>query len=271
MDYTYSLPATQCPAPQVPSALYEILADPPTPTVYTAIIGGAAGGQTLRSRLNRNSRRGELQARYGGGGYGIAWGLTLDDGGGLTLDVSAGHALLDGACGPEDDTTLALSDSVVNYVWLSQGGTLSKVTSASATPLAPPSSAVPWAYLGAVTCGGGTIRGIDGSGVVYLRSNGLWRTTGDTAAPADEPDARCIGLHTITAEDELYLWDGSAHRLIDASTAAVTAEQAALEFELEQTNRLLRRLVLNLARGPLGSSVLDPMLQPSFRQALAEA
>lgn len=274
MDTVYQLPATSCPAPQVRSTLYEILADPPTPTVYTAILSGtAAGAQSLVTRLNRNSRRSELLAEYGGGCIARARGLSLDVSSGLTLAIEAGHAVIGGPVGPEDDTTLALTDSQTNRVWLSQGGTFNKVTGASATPLAPPDSASPWWYAGLAYCSGGAITGIDGSGVMFLRGGMPFRITGDTTAPDDEPDSS-LAFYTINkggVDADLYLWDGSEHRLMDQDPAALIATQADFQFELDELGRKFRRLLLLLASGPLGASVLDPELQPDFRQALAEA
>lgn len=247
---TYLFNAADCPAPQTPlAALYAANAtDAAGPVSASSLASGAAGAQSLTTRWNRNATRLDLTARYGGGAYAVLHGLELTAGSGLTLNISAGQAALDGLSEVPTATTLSLVDNTLNRVWISRAGTLNKVTDASATPLAPPDTAVPWAFLGAVPCVAGSIASIDYSGRLDLRQGNLaFRQTADPGEPGDTPPSG-VRFFTITAGG-LYLWDGAAYRWLDANTADLVLENAQLRTDLDDLERRFRLLVDNLGQG----------------------
>lgn len=244
---TYLYKASECPIPQVPIASLWVssASDSAGPVSASSLASGAAGAQSLTTRWNKNATRLDLTARYGGGAYAVLHGLELTAGSGLTLNISAGQAALDGLSEVPTATTLSLVDNVLNRVWISRAGTLNKVTSASASPLAPPDGAVPWTFLGTVPCAGGAITGIDYSGRLDLRQGNLaFRQTADLGEPGDAPPAG-VRFFTIT-EGGLYLWDGAAYRWLDANTAELTLENAALRADHDDLERRFRRLVENV-------------------------
>jgi hypothetical protein len=137
-------------------------------------------------------------------------GLELTDGGGLTLNISAGIAGLDGPAEVKTATTFSLTDNVTNYVWISRGGTINAVTSASGSPLSPPDAATPWAYLGAVTTLDSIITEIDYSGRLQQNQGNLaQRQTADEAEPQDSPPTSVRFL--TKTRGGLYLWDGQSY------------------------------------------------------------
>lgn len=270
---TYLYLASECPAVQVPlSALY-VGADPPTPTTGDSITAGSsASTNALPTKFNRNALRADIAGRYGMGAYAVLWGLTLSAGSGLTLRVANGQAALDGPVDVKDDAgyeTLALTDNVVNRVWLSRGGTLNKVTAASASPLDPPDALVPWAYLGAVACAGGSIVGFDLSGVLsLLQGNLLWRRTADAGEPDDTPAA---GVRFLTrTAGGLYLWDGLQYDRIDSDVADALESVTTLRGEFEASERRWRRFLFN-AVTVTGLGELAAGIEDDFARAAGEA
>lgn len=254
----YDFEAANCPAVQTPVATLYAGASPPTPVVGTPVTTGPAASIGLVDLLNADQVRGNLLGRYGGGGYAVWQGLDLSDGGGLTLNVSAGQA---GADGPAEKTaaaTLALTDNVLNRVWISRLGVLSAVTSASASPLAPPDTATQWVYLGAANCASGVITVIDYSGrVSQLQGSLMWRRTADAGEPGDTP-AATVRFLTRTVGG-LYLWDGTAYEQISGAVEAVVTDlvtQSSLMDDLERRFRLQLRWTADT----LGQAFVHPDL-----------
>lgn len=201
-DYNL-LAAGECPAIVVPASLLDPAAG--TPLVASALVAGDTSA--VLTKLNTNASRLDLAGRWGGGGYAVATGLDLTAGAGLTLNISAGQAVLDGVAHVGAATTLALTDAAYNWVWILQNGSITKTTSATTTPPAAPSAAC--AFLGRVYCTGGVISTIDYSGRLELRGGTLYRRTGDSGAPGDAPPAKLQFL-AQTAGGR-YWWDGAAY------------------------------------------------------------
>lgn len=225
MPVVYNLAATSCPAPQTPVSAFYASASPPAPVGVTAFAEGPAGAQGAVDLLNADQARLNLTTRYGCG-YGVWHGLDLTDGGALVLDISAGSAGADTAAEKKTAATLALTDNVTNYVWISRTGTINSVSSSSGTPLAPPDTATQWVYLGAAVTSGGSITSIDYSGRIQLdQGNLLWRRTADVGVPADTPPST-VRLLTRTAGG-LFLWDGLAYwRLMPTGALALALSDA---------------------------------------------
>lgn len=253
----YALLATQVPAVQVPSA-YLDPADM-TPGAAEAIVAGET--DTGLDKANRNFARQDLLAQIGAGGpHGIQQGTgELSAGSGLTCNISAAAYRINGV-DYADAQTFACS-SGPNYLWLNASGAVVR----SGTTAVPSGGRI---YLGLVYAGGGVISSIDYSGRHELRSGLLFRVTADEAEPEDEPDAS-ISFFALTNAG-LYLWDGDAYQPLTGGTTVIENTLRTVETEAEELRRDFRRLLVNLVRGPLGSSVLDEQLKAPFALGLSE-
>lgn len=202
-------------------AITKLASQVPTPQVYSGFLRVYDGENTTgnapvsrkfqpannlgvsSSKLNANFTMQALLARYGGGGYGIAYGLDLSAGSELTLNIAAGHSVIDGLVENPAATTLALTDNGVNYIYHKQNGTFTKVFN-STTPGDETDN-----YIGNVTTSGGAITAIDTSGVCYFKNGAIERQTADTGEPADTPNASWRGW-TVTSGGR-YWWTGTGY------------------------------------------------------------
>ncbi len=195
----YLLRADQCPAPMAPSGLIV-----PADQVPIGFEGVQPGTNPWTPYLLRDASRMQAVARYGGGAYGVVYGLDLGEPTGLTVPVSAGQAMID------HPATLASDSSIVavegrNWVWLSRSGVVEALTS-TAQPDTPA------ALLGSILVSGGTVVSRDYSGRVELRHGGAWRRTADVAQPGDAPPANWRGI--TRTQGGLYLWDEDTYWLL---------------------------------------------------------
>lgn len=266
---TYNYQPEECPAIQTPATALYYGADPPTPTTRTSIdAGSSAAAQGLPTRLNRNAVRDDIQGRYGGGIYAVAWGLQLAAGSGLNLSISAGQAMLDGPVEVRSTQTLALVDNLLSRVWISRSGALAAVTEASADPLAPPTSSVPWAYLGAAQTGGGAITALDYSGRLVLDQGNLaLRECRGDGVPDDAPPTTVRFLHRNSAG--LWLWDGADYYSLGQSTSSSATAAAAEDTarDLESLERRFRRMLTHYV---LLLGGIPPGLERDFAAGVAE-
>lgn len=209
---SYLYPADQCPAPVRPIALL----DPANAT------GTGSGGPTwdtinqgqqvgLALAVNRHSTRGDLTGRWGGGAAAVATGLDLAPGTGLTLNVAAGQAMIDGPVTLSASTPLALSNNQSRiFIWLTQAGVPTPVNGS----MAPPATAC--AYLGSASTKNGVITQVDYSGRMELRGGIPQRTTSDQGTPTDAPPAGFSFLHRGGGGSGiLWLWDGVRYATVD--------------------------------------------------------
>lgn len=170
------------------------------------IARGFRQGETLvtSSKLNRNSTQLDLTGRYGGGGYGIAYGLSLRPGDGLNVIVDPGHAMIDGVVEIFKEEVLAVpaySESV--HLWLLQNGTFSVI----ANSLKVPDQAC--CYIGSCQTSLNAVTQVDQSGVMFLRGGFLWRHSGDAGVPLDYPE--CLFPFFHKTRGGTYFWDGSQY------------------------------------------------------------
>lgn len=242
---TIGLLASQCAAP-VGETNYPLLAAAEnTNGTGVAVARAFAAGETatVPASLNRNGDALDLLASFGGGGFAVITGLTLSDGGGLTLNVAAGLAALGGYVEIEA-TSVGLADAHNtatdrNWIWLSQNGAVTKTL--TTTP--PNAHAI---CIGSVTTSGGAITGIDTSGVVYLKGGALFRETADLGPPGDSPSA-LLTLFTRTPGG-VFFWDTTAHRPLYEPLSAnkmTIASTEAMKIEA------LEQVVLNTSLTPL--------------------
>lgn len=202
----YILTAVNCPAVPLYAGLASLSAGPLTsPTFVTGATTGVV------AKLNEAGARQDFIGRYGSGGYSILAGLDLSDGGGLTLDIAAGHAMIDGIVAIAD-TTAALTNGGRNHIWLSRAGAIV----VQFATLTQPAGA--HAYLGSALTAAGVISSVDQSGVMYLPPGGFqYRRTADTTTPADTPPTSVVFLH-LGPGANVWLWTGSQY--VDLETVA---------------------------------------------------
>lgn len=193
-----TLTAVNTPAPVVPNPGV-LLSDSNSPPTSTAFSTGVSSGFT--TSLNKENKRHNLGFTYGAGGYAIGYGLTLSAGTGLICNVAVGHAVMDGVV-ERSATTVAVSASSTNWVWLKQDGTLVVQTSTAK----PTGNCV---CLGAAVTDGSGVTAIETAGIIYFRGGMLWRDTADAGAPGDSPDSS-LRIWTKTTGGT-YLWNGATH------------------------------------------------------------
>lgn len=206
-----TLLASACPAVQGPAGLKTLaaaLASPPS-LLSAAILNTTA----ITAKFAKNAQFLELLAAYGPKGvFGVAYGLTISVVSGLTIEVAAGHAMMESLIELATDTQATAYDNTNSYVWLKQDGTI-EVINGSTTP-----PAIDAVYLGRVTASGGTVSGtIEYAGVVYNKGLLPIRETADADFPSDTPSSS-LSFVTKTLNGT-YLWDGSNHIRLGGSIA----------------------------------------------------
>lgn len=250
MPPVYLLTAAQCPALQVPGSYLDPNTD--APTVAEVLVPGTQAVDPLNGTalLNRDMVRLDALGRYGGGAWAAGPGLDFANGGGLTLRVNDGVALLDSprilkGAGALGYSTLPLSDNIYSaldvtvriWIWLSRAGTLTPVNNALAAP-----AGGPWICLGSVRTNGGVIVDWDFSGRLELLGSTLYRRTADTGRPTDTPPATLrFWSETLGG---FYLWNGSAYGTV-ASVTSLPAllDNTSLAVQLDDLSRKFRRLL----------------------------
>lgn len=201
--------STQVPLPQVITS-FNWLVDAATASGVTnptssSFNAGETSGRAAKH--NRNALQLDLASSYGSGGIGVKHGLVPSAGSGLTVNISAGGAVIGGIIQAKNGFTgKVVNASTTNFIWLKQDGTIEVVDGS----ITPPSGAC--CYLGAAVTDGSGVTSVDLSGVVYLRNGVAYREVTDTEDPADSPPATWLGI-TKTAGGE-YLWGGTAYRQI---------------------------------------------------------
>lgn len=217
---------------------------PISPAIGAGSSGDFASGMVtgVSTALNQLLAALKLLGQNGGGANcicgAVGTALALSAGTGLNVVVAPGVALMDrplefvasGAVSPAQVNVPApytLTDSTVNYVWLTNLGVLT-----AATSLTPPAGSR--IYLGAVTCAGGVITAIDFGGVAALSSLGMTRTTGDVGPPTDTPPFP--GVLTLTTTG-VYGWNGSYHQRheppANVQTISGTKTMTALDSRMQ--------------------------------------
>lgn len=199
-----TLLATEVPAVQAYSGLLTLASlaistDPALPTARPINNGDST---TAPADLNRNFGEMNLGARYGGGAYAIAHGLALSAGSGLTLNISAGHAVIDGVV-ELAATTQTMYAATTNHVWLKRDGTIDVKNNVLTAPTTPAT------YLGAVVTGASTITSVDTSGRVVLVQGQATRQTADLGMPLDTPSSS-VQFLAVTSGGKWW-WNGTAY------------------------------------------------------------
>jgi hypothetical protein len=216
------------------------MAYPPTPTLAVAAVptiptwasfhdpvaGGTlvspsiSQGETTqaRAKVNEIATRGDLIGRYGGGGYGVipgsaGTGCNLSAGAGLSLNIAAGHILVDGVR-PIAAQAVVLTDAIARiWIWASQAGAIVQVNNS----LTPPAGA--HVLLGSAVTSAGSITSVDFSGVVFLVGGAFHRWNTDTAAPGDNP-GRTLNFYQHGAADTWY-WNGTSYEHFSSGSSGI--------------------------------------------------
>lgn len=228
----WTLTAVQVPLLMAPSAALDVAADPATPGSLNSFTAGDTTGVALK--LNQNSRHVENLGRFGSGGWAVAFGLDLTAGSGLTLNISAGIAIIDGVA-KYAGGTLALADNTRSHIWISQAGAITARTDLTQ----PASSAV---YLGSVLTAAAAISAVDYSGRVTAYNGVPYRRTADTGTPADSPSAALRYYHETDAG--LFVWEGTRYTAVDAQTMLSLSVAGSSNVTL--TAAQSRHAILNL-------------------------
>ncbi len=188
----FTLLATQ--VPQIPTftGVYALAGGPLTSGSFST------GALLAANDLNLGAARRDIDARYGGGYYGVPAGLAISAGSGLTLNIAAGHAMIDGVV-EMPASSLSLTDGGRSHIWVARAG----------APLAVFASLVPpvgaYVYLGSALTAGGVISSVDQSGVIYGYGGIPWRRTADPDLPADTPPASYQFVHHSV--NSTWFWD----------------------------------------------------------------
>lgn len=221
-----TLLASACPSPPVAGTVF---------WETDQNVSGASGlpvsvafttGMTLpaAATLNKNSAMQDLLGRYGAGGYAVAYGLVVSAGSGLTVSVSAGHALMDGIVEPGKTATTVVvpASSARAWIWLKQDKTFTVQNNVTTKP------AGNCVLVGSCVTDGSGVLSVDTSGVVYLQNGFPWRDTADTGAPTDTPDATWRGFTKTSAG--VFFWTGTAWVPIGKALCSVTGAKTDANY-----------------------------------------
>lgn len=198
-----TLLASVCPAVQTFGALIrkiDVYSGASSPPLSYKI---PQAGNIITAPLNTNGFMSDMQGRYGGGLIGLCAGLVITAGAGLQVNVSAGHAMIDGLVeNPASFSVTGIADSTARiWIWLKQNGVL----------VAVPTSTVPPAGLcclvGSCTTAGGAVTAVDTSGVMYLYGGIGHRYTADPGIPTDTPPTNVAFYHTTAFG--AFKWEGT--------------------------------------------------------------
>jgi len=234
-----TLIASDCPLPVVPGTAPTLAqveagsASPPTSRSQSS--GGMQ--PVVSSKLNRNAAAQDLGSRFGAGGHAVVEGLAVTAGAGLSIDVSAGLALIDGLVEYAGGNVVVSPSVSRGWVWLTQAGSIN----IAVTTAKPVSNCV---LLGSFVSDGSGITSVDSSGVVSFVGGVLERQTADPLAPSDSPSASWRGFtRTLSG---LWYWDGVRHGEVLQSRGRLAKSVAGgVDVTLAATEAAARILTLS--------------------------
>ncbi len=207
-----TLLASACPAVQGPSGFKSLADAAASPPLLLSAATLTPASTVISSKFNKNAQYLEQLARYGPQGvFAVAYGLTISVVSGLTIEVSAGHALMESLIELPAATQATAFDNADSYVWLKQDGTLELINGATTPP------SIDAVYLGRVTATSGTVSGtIEYAGRMEIRGNLAIRETADPEMPSDTPAAVSFLTKTLNGT---WLWDSESWLRIGGEVA----------------------------------------------------
>ena len=215
---TVSLNATACPAPIAQTQL--VFRTGTSRAGYQFSNGEVT---TVAPKLNKNATYLDQLAQYGGGNVcAICNGLDLSAGTGLQVSVAPGLGLIGALVELPTATTLSLAPSTRNYIWLKIASGVTRLTTTASPDV---NGAV---FLGSVTTDSSSVTSTDVSGVMRLQGGNFIRLTADAGMPGDTPPGGIV-FYTKTAGG-LYLWDGSAYRVLGSASAPVAVDNTSIDY-----------------------------------------
>jgi hypothetical protein len=216
------LRANQCPAPQVPgthSTLAQYEAGTAPPTSKQQLSGTMQ--PVVSSKLNRNAAAQDLATRFGSGGHAVCEGLVLSIGTGLSVNYTAGLAMIDGLVEVSAGSKAVDASVSRGWLWLTQAGTIV----VELTTAKPVSNCI---LLGSFVSNGTNVTEVDRSGRVSFVSGVLERETADLDIPTDTPSSAWRG-RTKTPSG-VWEWDGNFYQLIETPLNRLNVPVGAVEL-----------------------------------------
>lgn len=198
------LTSTNIPLPKVNSTfLYLSNFYTDSPVGLKKAKGISKGDTLITAPLNSNACYLDVLSCLGSGSIAVAHGLVISAGSGLSINITAGTAYINGPVQLATATTAVVNASTTNYIWIGDSGVITVVNGS----ITPPGSS--YAYLGAAITDGSGVTSVDFSGVVYIKNGIAYREVGDTDQPLDTPPSDWRGF-TKTVKT-VYFWDGTSY------------------------------------------------------------
>jgi len=176
---------------------------------YTSAEHVETGDTFWSSKFNQNAALLDIISQVGGGVIAVVSGLDLTAGTGLTLNIAAGTALINGVIQLKNAISMAITNNSTRYIWFKVNGTF------EATSTTTPPASMASVFVGTVVTSAGAITKVDKSGVVYFKSGSLIRETNDVTFPTGTVDSSIIII--TKTQSGPYVWDGGSTSPINQS------------------------------------------------------
>ena len=199
-----------------------------TPTIASIAVDGGTSpssrttstatlATTLATCVNDHAARHDISMMAMNGLYVIMRGLDLSWTSGLTVNIAAGQAFVEGVR-EIVATTKVVGDNATTRLWMDYSGAILSGTGAYAPTLA--------VFLGTVTTLAGVVTVIDVAGVLKMQGGIPVRQVADTVKPVDTPTSLAVFL-TVTNGAGSWLWNGTKYLFLDDRKATVAITDAA--------------------------------------------
>lgn len=149
--------------------------------------------------------------------YVVMSGLALSWTSGLTVNIAAGQAFIEGIR-EITATTKVVGDNATTRLWMDVTGAITSGTGAYAPTLS--------VYLGSVTTLAGVVTAIDIAGVLRMNGGIAVRTVADTGKPVDTPTTSAVFI-TYNSVGESWLWNGTNYCFIEDRAGTVALVDGA--------------------------------------------
>lgn len=184
---------------------------------------------TLAPYFNDHGARLDIGSMALNGLYVVMAGLTLSWTSGLTVNIAAGQAFIEGIVEIVAKTK-TVADNATSRLWMDNTGAILSGTGAYA-----PSTAV---YLGSVTTVAGSVTAIDIAGVFTMNGGLPYRITADAGKPSDTPTTtavfltRCVGSGAV--QGGTWLWNGARYEKLENRGRVSVVYAATITLDLSK-------------------------------------